>query len=60
MHDFFLMGGYAAYIWPSWLVGVIILGGITLASIRRYKHANARLGQLTDARMAGEGKAEHG
>ena len=38
MNDFFDMGGYAAFIWPAYLVTVLILGGIlaqTVITMRR-------------------------
>jgi len=38
MNDFFDMGGHAAFIWPAYLVAVIILGGIlaqTVITMRR-------------------------
>ena len=38
MSDFFDMGGHAAFIWPAYLVTIIILGGIlahTVITMRR-------------------------
>ena len=38
MNDFFDMGGHAAFIWPAYLVTVLILGGIlaqTVITMRR-------------------------
>lgn len=37
MSDFFAMGGYAFYVWSSWIIGVAILAGITWHSLNRAK-----------------------
>jgi len=55
MSAFFHMGGYAAFIWPAWMVGLVILGGITFISYRRYRRAIAVLATLADG-----GDEEHG
>ncbi|XDZ66317.1 heme exporter protein CcmD [Alphaproteobacteria bacterium LSUCC0684] len=60
MEEFLSMGGYAAYIWPAWSVGVLILGGITLASIHRHRQSSARLAGLTATGETDEGTKEHG
>lgn len=31
MSEFLAMGGYAAYVWPSWGLTVLILGGLAVA-----------------------------
>ena len=60
MRDFIFMGGYAAYIWPAWIIGVLILGGITLASVQRYRRSSARLDEMTSSRISTENRAENG
>lgn len=35
------MGGYAVYVWPAYALAAAVLGGLTLASWRRYR-ASAR------------------
>ena len=38
MNDFFSMGGHAAFIWPAYLITIIILGGLlaqTVITMRR-------------------------
>ncbi|MEC7397248.1 MAG: heme exporter protein CcmD [Pseudomonadota bacterium] len=38
MNDFLDMGGYAAFIWPAYLIAAVILGGIlaqTIITMRR-------------------------
>ena len=45
MNDFLDMGGYAAFIWPAYLIAAVILGGILAQSIitmrRRERLADA-------------------
>jgi len=60
MRDFIFMGGYAAYIWPAWLIGVLILVGITLTSIHRHRQAFSKLKELTSTLTSTETKAENG
>jgi heme exporter protein D len=31
------MGGYAAFVWPAYGVAAVVLGGLALASWRRYR-----------------------
>lgn len=47
MLEFLAMGGYAAYVWPSWLTGVALIVGITLFSRRKLARAQQKLTQLT-------------
>ena len=35
--DYLWMGGYAAYVWPSYAVTVAILGGLTGYAWQRYR-----------------------
>ena len=35
------MGGYAAFVWPAYAVALVVLGGLTAQSWRRYR-ASAR------------------
>jgi heme exporter protein D len=39
---FLAMGGYAAFVWPAYGVALVVLGGLTFASWRRYR-VSARL-----------------
>ncbi len=51
--DYFAMGGYAAFIWPSYGLAVVLLTGIFLLSWRRLKAAER-------ARDADDGRADPG
>lgn len=43
MGDFFAMGGYAAYIWPSYAVFVIVLAIDAIAPRLRRRHVLAEI-----------------
>ena len=40
MAEFFAMGGYAAYVWPTYIATILTLGGAIVLSLRA--HAKAR------------------
>jgi heme exporter protein D len=47
MHDFWAMGGYAAYVWPAFAVTLVVMGGLAWhawATRRRLRRALAALG----------------
>ncbi|HYD32000.1 MAG TPA: heme exporter protein CcmD [Azospirillaceae bacterium] len=50
MAEFFAMGGYAAYIWPAWGVGALVLAGLLVASLRSLKSREATLKALEESR----------
>jgi heme exporter protein D len=46
MTEFFVMGGYGAYIWPAYGVSVVFLGAAVVLTVRAYAKARARLAAL--------------
>ena len=50
MNEFLAMGGYAAYVWPAYGAAIVILGGLTLATIRRYRRAASALVRIEGGR----------
>ena len=46
MTEFFHMGGYAAFVWPAWLIALLILGGLTGFSVLRMRAKERELGQI--------------
>ena len=34
MTEFLDMGGYAAFVWPSWIIAVVVILGISIMSYR--------------------------
>ena len=43
LSDYFAMGGYAAFIWPSYGVAVLLLAALFLFSARRLQAAERAL-----------------
>jgi heme exporter protein D len=46
MADFFAMGGYAAYIWPSYGLTAVVMLGLLFLSLRELKDNEATLKAL--------------
>ncbi len=55
MTGFLAMGGYAAYVWPAYGAALIILGGLTVNAVLRYRRAERQLAAL-DARRPGDAR----
>jgi heme exporter protein D len=49
MSEFFAMGGYAAYIWPSYGVAAGLLIGLWIASVRSLRAREQELEQAEPA-----------
>ena len=45
MSEYFAMGGYAAFIWPSYGVAALLLVALFLLSARRLQAAERALGE---------------
>lgn len=46
MAEFFAMGGYAAFVWPSFGVTAVVLAGMWLASVRGLRARQAEFDAL--------------
>ena len=55
--SFFEMGGYAAYVWPAFGVGALVLIGLLLFSLHNLRNREAALRQLE---AAGGGRRQRG
>ena len=44
--DYFAMGGYAAFVWPAYIVALAVLGGLGVHSWHRYRASCAALDRL--------------
>jgi heme exporter protein D len=40
------MGGYAGYVWPAYGVAAVVLGGMTILSLSRYRASRRLLERL--------------
>jgi heme exporter protein D len=45
--EFFSMGGYALYVWGSYAIAVVVLGGEVVALRQRKKGLQARLNNIS-------------
>ena len=46
IRDFFAMGGYAAFVWPSFVACAALMGGLAIISRRRQRRIARRLDEL--------------
>ena len=46
MRDFLAMGGYAAFVWPSYGFAALVMAGLALASRRALSHSARQLAAL--------------
>ena len=44
--EFLAMGGYAVYVWPSYLFAAVVLGGLLVFSLRGLRAAERELAEL--------------
>lgn len=49
MNEFFTMGGYGGYVWPSYAISAVVLIGIVIQSFRQLKGAEKELELLRQA-----------
>ena len=58
--SFFEMGGYAAYVWPAFGVGALVLIALLVLSLGRLKSREAELRRLEAAGGGRRGRGEPG
>jgi heme exporter protein D len=46
---FFHMGGYAAFVWPSLALTVVVMAGLLIATLRQLRWRQRRLAELEAA-----------
>ena len=46
LSTYLAMGGYASFVWSAYGIAAIVLGGITVASWRRYRASQDALERL--------------
>ncbi|MBI1236936.1 MAG: heme exporter protein CcmD [Alphaproteobacteria bacterium] len=49
MQLFFDMGGYAAYVWPSYGAAALLMAGLAITSVRALARAESELSRLQNA-----------
>ena len=50
MLDYLAMGGYAAFVWPAYVLAAVILGGLFWQSRRGYRRRQRELERLQQGR----------
>jgi len=55
--EYFAMGGYAAFIWPAYLIAAVILVGLLVVSLRDLRR-NESLAQTLRQQRRGTRKSE--
>ena len=48
MSAFFAMGGYGAFVWPSYAASALVLGAAIVLSVRGHARARAEIRRLED------------
>lgn len=43
LSSFFAMGGYAAYVWPAYIIAAATIGGMAIQTILQWRSARDRL-----------------
>jgi heme exporter protein D len=56
--DYFSMGGYAAFVWPTYLIAAAVLAGMLAASVRFLRTTEATLAALERATNEAGGNGE--
>lgn len=51
--EFFAMGGYAAFVWPAYLLATVVLVWLLVSSLRGLRRQEATLKALRGARRDG-------
>ena len=54
LRQFLAMGGYAAYIWPAYLIAAAVLAGLLVSSLQSARKREAELAALRRARHGGD------
>lgn len=49
---YFAMGGYARFVWPGYILGLVLLVGLLLLSLRGARAREAELARLQSTRPA--------
>jgi heme exporter protein D len=56
----FAMGGYAAYVWPSFALSALVLGWLVLASVLAFRRAERALAALEQGQSSPAARRQAG
>jgi heme exporter protein D len=57
IREFLAMGGYAAYVWPAYLVAAVVMAGQVVATLRALRRREAALAQLEKSERRARARA---
>lgn len=52
MTEFLDMGGYAAFVWPSYGIALLVMAGLAVTSVRAWRRNRRLLDQLEQRRRS--------
>ena len=58
MGQFFAMGGYAAYVWPAFVIVLVVMALLWFASVRGWRKSEDTLAAMRRDRRQREGESE--
>ncbi len=58
--DYLAMGGYAAFVWPAFLIAAVVMGALLAVSLRGLGARRAELEALQGSRAGAEAPTEAG
>ena len=50
MAEFFSMGGYAGFVWPAFLISIIVLAGLVINTLGNYRKQQEILSAVENSR----------
>lgn len=56
MAEFFSMGGYGAYVWPSYVMTAVVMGVLLITSLRSLKTTESAFDRLKGEASANKNK----
>lgn len=57
VREFLDMGGYAVFVWPSYAITFLVMGGLVYMTLRRFQARKRALAALEGERPGGRGRA---
>lgn len=51
MAEFFSMGGYAVFVWPAFLISIVVLAGLVINTLTNYRKQQTILAAIETSRI---------
>ncbi len=49
MAEFFSMGGYAVFVWPAFLISIVVLAGLVINTLANYRKQQTILAAIENS-----------